>query len=281
MANCVAGRRELPPGWSDGLPPPMVVVMALTALRSLFAPKRAPAAVPVGQRVYAIGDIHGRLDLFDELVGRIDIDRARARPVVVLLGDYVDRGLGSAELLERLSSGGLPDWADWVCLRGNHEQAMLDALEPEADKALVRWREFGGRDTMRSYGVPSPLSFGDDMPGLRADLLTRIPPRHLDWLRSLPLSHRIGDYLFVHAGIRPKVALTDQDPFDLLWIREEFLTSRVNHGVMVVHGHSIELAADERSNRIGIDTGAYKTGVLTALALDGTARRFLQTMPEA
>lgn len=251
--------------------------MGLSALRSIFSGKRVARSVPEGQRVYAIGDIHGRLDLFEQLVARIDSDRAGARPLIILLGDYIDRGPGSAEMLERLSSGALPAWADWVCLKGNHEQAMLDALVPGGNQVMERWRNFGGRDTMRSYHVPSLLSFGDNMDALRADLLQRVPQSHLDWLRGLKLSHRVGDYLFVHAGIRPGIELDAQDPIDLMWIREEFLNSRADHGCVVVHGHSIKPAVDERPNRIGIDTGAYKSGRLTALALEGTTRRYLAT----
>lgn len=251
--------------------------MGLSALRSLFFRKQASRSIPAGRRVYAIGDIHGRLDLFDQLIARIDADRAEGRPLVILLGDYIDRGPGSAEMLERLSSGALPAWADWICLKGNHEQAMLEALAVGGNRMMERWRNFGGRDTMRSYRVPSPLSFGDDMDALRADLQERVPQRHLDWLRGLPLSHRVGDYLFVHAGIRPGIAFDAQAPVDLMWIREEFLASRVDHGCIVVHGHSIKAAVDERPNRIGIDTGAYKSGRLTALALDGTTRRYLAT----
>lgn len=251
--------------------------MVLSALRSIFSGKRVAPGVPAGQRVYAIGDIHGRLDLFDQLVSRINADRDGTHPLIILLGDYIDRGPGSSELLERLSSGALPDWADWVCLKGNHEQAMLDSLADGGNREMERWRNFGGRDTMRSYLVPSTLSFGDDMDALRIDLLARVPLHHLDWLRGLKLSHRVGDYLFVHAGIRPGVAIDAQDPIDLIWIREEFLNSRVDHGCVVVHGHSIKPAVDERPNRIGIDTGAYKSGRLTALALDRTTRRYLAT----
>lgn len=256
----------------------MLAAMALSALRSMFARPRPVHRVPDGRRVYAIGDIHGRLDLFDDLVAQIDADRAGGRPQIVLLGDYVDRGRGSAELIERLSSGALPDWADWVCLKGNHEQAMLDALAPGGDRAMERWRNFGGRDTMRSYQVPSTLSFGDDMAALRADLLKRIPARHLNWMRNLRLGHQAGDYVFVHAGIRPGVPLKAQNPLDLMWIREEFLDSRVDHGFTVVHGHSIKAAVDERPNRIGIDTGAYASGRLTALVLEGDTRRYLATL---
>ena len=251
--------------------------MGLSVLRSLFSRKPDTRSVPPGQRVYAIGDIHGRLDLFDQLVARIEIDRSGDKPLIILLGDYIDRGPGSAEMIERLSSGSLPAWADWICLKGNHEQAMLDALADGGNKMMERWRNFGGRDTMRSYLVPSMLSFGDDMDALRADLLQRVPQPHLDWLRGLKLTHRVGDSLFVHAGIRPGIALDAQDPIDLMWIREDFLNSRADHGCVVVHGHSIKPAVDDRPNRIGIDTGAYKSGRLTALALDGSTRRFLVT----
>jgi serine/threonine protein phosphatase 1 len=238
-----------------------------------------PACVPAGVRVYAVGDIHGRLDLFEAIVDRIETDRAGSADAVevVLLGDYIDRGPDSAALLDRLS-GALPSWARWTLLRGNHEQAMLDAIDGIDDERLVpRWLANGGCEAARSYGLPAHIAFGDDLDLLMKRLRARVPARHIALLRDLPLTHRIGDYLFVHAGIRPGVPLDAQDDRDLLWIRGEFLDCRDDHGCVVVHGHSITAQADERPNRIGIDTGAYVTGRLTAVVLEGTTRRFLST----
>lgn len=239
-----------------------------------------PRRVPDGLRVYAIGDIHGRLDLFESLVARIDADRADGPGEVemVLLGDYVDRGPDSAALLDRLA-GPLPGWARWTVLRGNHEQAMLDAIDGAGgDRVLQLWLDNGGREAVRSYGVASTIAYGDDLEAIAALLRARVPAHHLALLRGLKLTHRIGDYLFVHAGIRPGVPIEAQDERDLLWIRNEFLGCRDDHGCVVVHGHSITRDVDERDNRIGIDTGAYASGRLTALVLEGETRRYLSTM---
>jgi serine/threonine protein phosphatase 1 len=254
--------------------------MVTARIKRLLRMERPSRAVPDGVRVYAVGDIHGRLDLFDALVERIGRDRAgwSGEAEVVLLGDYIDRGPQSAELLDRLA-GALPDWARWTVLRGNHEQAMLDAADggPEARRVLRAWLDNGGRETLRSYGMSAIMAFSDDLDAIEAELRVRVPARHLNFLRRLKLTRRIGDYLFVHAGIRPGVALDAQAERDLLWIRDEFLDCREDHGCVVVHGHSITPTVTERDNRIGIDTGAYATGRLTALVLEGEGRRYLST----
>ena len=236
--------------------------------------------VPDGRRVYAVGDMHGRLDLFDALTERIRNDRSdwNGNVEVVLLGDYIDRGPQSAQLLDRLASG-LPGWARWTLLRGNHEQAMLDALgdEPHATNALRLWLDNGGRRALRSYGLDNGLVLGNDLPAITHAALERVPQAHFDLLGGLRRTRRIGDYLFVHAGIRPGVPIDAQHDQDLLWIREPFLDSRDDHGCCVVHGHSISAEVVERPNRIGIDTGAYATGRLTALVLEGDGRRYVST----
>lgn len=240
----------------------------------------APRRVPDGVRVYAVGDIHGRLDLFNSIVAHIEADRAgwRGEVEVVLLGDYIDRGPDSAALLERLAAP-LPDWARWTLLRGNHEQAMLDAIEGTGgDRVLRLWLDNGGREAVRSYGVAVPVAYGDDPDAIAAELRARVPDHHLALLRRLKFMHRVGDYLFVHAGIRPGVAIEAQDERDLLWIRNEFLDCRDDHGFVVVHGHSITPDVTERDNRIGIDTGAFATGRLTAVVLEGATRRYLSTV---
>ncbi len=252
--------------------------MPIGPLKRLFGRSTSPPRrVPEGRRVYAVGDIHGRLDLFDKLLARIAADRKRwpGEAEVVLLGDYVDRGPDSAAMLARLADG-LPDWADWTLLRGNHEQAMLDSFDGDR-RALRAWLDYGGRDTLRSYGAPVRVALGDDMEAIVAELHARVPPAQIDLLRRLELTRRIGDYLFVHAGIRPGVSLDAQAPRDLMWIRSEFLDCKDDHGCVVVHGHSITREVTERANRIGIDTGAYASGRLTALVLDGETRRYMAT----
>jgi serine/threonine protein phosphatase 1 len=243
-----------------------------SALRNLF--RQTPRyAVPEGQRVYAVGDIHGRSDLFDRLLETIRADAGNDRPTIVLLGDYVDRGPDSRGVVARLLA--LPGWADWVCLKGNHEAAMLDAF---ADGPLTRkWLDFGGRETLQSYGAPSSLIYGDDDAALVEAGRRLVPQSHIDLIAGLPLSHRIGDYLFVHAGLMPGRPLEDQGEEELLWIRGPFLDWKGDHGCVVVHGHSIVRDVTDRPNRIGIDTGAYRTNKLTAVALEGTERRFLST----
>lgn len=240
----------------------------------------APRRVPEGVRVYAVGDMHGRLDLFEVILARIEADAAGwpGEVEVVLLGDYVDRGPDSAALLDRLSAP-LPEWARWTLLRGNHEQAMLDSIEGVGgDRVLRLWLDNGGREAVRSYGVAAPLAYGDDLDAIDTELRAHVPERHLALLRGLKLMHRVGDYLFVHAGIRPGVPIEAQDERDLLWIRNEFLNCRDDHGFVVVHGHSITPEVTERDNRIGIDTGAFATGRLTAVVLEGATRRYLSTM---
>lgn len=235
-------------------------------------------AVSEGLRVYAIGDVHGRLDLLDDLLCHIEAD-AQQQPAahtrIILLGDYIDRGPQSAQVLDRVIAGG----PGWITLRGNHEQAMLDALDGGGDssRTLRLWLENGGRETLRSYGMSPSLAYSDDLAAILDAAAALVPEHHLVALRTMPLFHRDGDYLFVHAGIRPGLSLDEQQESDLLWIREAFLDCRSDHGFVVVHGHSISRTVDERPNRIGIDTGAYATGRLTALVLEGADRRYLST----
>lgn len=228
-----------------------------------------PAALPPGLRIYAIGDIHGRSDLMDELHGRIVADAA-ARPAahcrIVYLGDYVDRGPDSRGVIERLLAPA-PDGFERVALLGNHEAMLLDAL---ADRyAADHWLRNGGGATLQSYGLPAASS---TLAFLRA-----LPRLHRGFLERLALSHRAGAYHFVHAGIEPGVPLDAQPREALIWIRGRFLDSTADHGAVVVHGHTPVDAVEWRPNRIGIDTGAYFTGRLTALVLEGDGSRLLQT----
>lgn len=239
------------------------------------APARRGAA---GHRAYAIGDVHGRLDLLDGLLQQIDADhRTRgggAKPLLVFLGDLIDRGPHSSQVVERVRGGALPGFRT-LALLGNHEEVLLRLLDGE--EGLVRqWFGFGGLACVASYGTdPMELRAMPEHTALQ-HICHAIPAEHQAFLRGLGDSFRFGDYLFVHAGIRPGVPLERQSPIDLRWIRQPFLGDRRDHGMMVVHGHTISDAIDEQSNRIGIDTGAFHHGVLTALAIEGEQRWFLQ-----
>jgi len=239
----------------------------------------AAPRVDADMRLYAIGDIHGRLDLLDTLIGKISADRAAhpaARNKLIFLGDYVDRGNQSRELLDLLSRGPI-DGFETIYLRGNHEDYLLRFLEDASDAAS--WLYFGGANTLISYGVPaSPLQTDPDrLIAIQQKFRNVLPARHLAFLRGLEISHVAGDYFFVHAGIRPGIPLDEQSPDDLLWIRDEFLTSNANHGRVVVHGHSVRKRPELLANRIGIDTGAYDTGILTCLVLQGEGQWLLRT----
>ncbi|HKX11142.1 MAG TPA: metallophosphoesterase family protein [Stellaceae bacterium] len=236
-----------------------------------------PAELPPGQRIYAVGDIHGRADLLSSLRKRID-DDARAAPEldkrVVFLGDYVDRGPSSRDVLEMLmapaGSGPLT-----TCLLGNHEAMLLQFLD---DVGIgPEWMAYGGRETLLSYGASAPGGALTEAALRRAqeDFRARFPVSHREFLSSLPRQFTCGDYFFAHAGVRPGVALERQSETDLIWIRDEFLQSDVAHGKIIVHGHSYKHTPEIRPNRIGIDTGAYATGQLTCLVLEGQDRRFL------
>lgn len=237
------------------------------------------SSIPAGTIVYAIGDIHGRLDLLQQLETQIERDAAGVdadRRLIICLGDYIDRGETSYGVIEHLLQGA-PDSFERICLVGNHESYLLRFLEDST--VAVAWLENGGRETLASYGVSSPGWFDIEAQSLdmQAELHTCLPEQHEAFLRSLALSHREGDYFFVHAGVRPGVALDRQDPHDLIWIREEFLADQGDFGAVVVHGHSIRREPENLANRIGIDTGAFSTGRLTCAVLSGSERRFLST----
>ena len=234
-------------------------------------------AVPDGMRIYAIGDIHGRRDLLDLLLAEIESDDGRrlpARTELIFLGDLVDRGPDSAGVVERLMALGEVRRARF--LMGNHEEVLLRALggDLRALRFLVR---IGGRETLLSYGI-SPEQYRDlDYDALLPLLQAKVPREHVAFLSAFEKWIEIGDYLFVHAGLRPGVALEEQKMSDLCWIREDFLRHRDSFGKMVVHGHSISEEIDERPNRIGIDTGAFASGRLTAIGLEGDQRWYLST----
>lgn len=244
-------------------------------LSRLLGEKRPPPRVPDGQCVYAVGDIHGRIDLLQKLLVRIWSDASVESNTLVFVGDYVDRGPASKEVVECLVNLRRPGW-DVVKLRGNHEQFLLEYLSnPDAYQA---WRSFGGAETLLSYGVRPPI-FSDSKELLRAhaEFTANLPRSHLAFLTALSYAHTIGDYLFVHAGVRPGIALERQSPEDMLWIREDFLLSDERLEKVIVHGHSPSERPVLRANRIGIDTGAYATNCLTAAKLTGESCMFLST----
>lgn len=239
-------------------------------------------AVPDKQRYYVIGDVHGRADLLRQLHAQIVEDaRSAASGVhctVVHLGDYIDRGADSRGVVETLLNGNLGGF-ETICLKGNHEDAMLRFLDDETRGA--GWLSIGGQATLLSYGVrvPKDLSPQEELQHIWLELRLRMPLEHLEFLSNLKVKHQAGDYLFVHAGVKPGRPLSEQRPKDMMWIRGEFLRSRLDHGKMVVHGHSPMERPDVQSNRIGIDTTAYATNVLTCLVLEGRERRFIATHP--
>ncbi len=249
-----------------------------------FARKKSPITQPVLQdrRIYAIGDVHGRVDQLTLLLNLIRNDsETGARPPqidVVMLGDYIDRGRESAAVLDVIQSLQLPGMTLTV-LRGNHEQVLLDLVSRPRAQQLEQWLSYGGLETLASYGLASQLLYSNDSDTILAAMADAMPQSHLDLIHRLPLTLRVGDYFFTHAGVRPGRPLDAQDERDLLWIREPFLSSTTNFGAVVVHGHSISRTVESHPNRIGIDTGAYATGILTAVVLEEDQRRFLATTP--
>lgn len=236
------------------------------------APERLDA-LPDGRRVYAVGDIHGRLDLLEALLDRIAADEAGREPAdtaIIFLGDLVDRGPESAGVVERLRVLAAGD-GRLRFLLGNHEEVFLGALAGDM-KALRLFCRIGGRETVLSYGVDAATYEALDYPEL-ADLLQRIvPAEHRRFLEGFEDMIALGDYCFVHAGVRPGRPLDEQRTGDLRWIREPFLDHSDRLGKRVVHGHSISDEVEFRPHRIGVDTGAYRTGRLSALGLEGVDR---------
>lgn len=234
--------------------------------------------VPDSEIVYAIGDIHGRDDLLDRLHDSIEQDLSKVpegyQATVVYLGDYVDRGPDSKAVIDRLIDRPIKA-ARRIHLKGNHEDALLRFLA--GDKGGESWLTIGGGATAKSYGVSLRNPDSGVLPPdvVRAQLHAAIPQRHLDFLQSLTMTYEAGDYLFVHAGIRPGRDLEEQDPRDLLWIRRDFLKSRRRHGKIVVHGHSSHSDVVVKANRICVDTAAYASDRLTCVVLEGERRRFI------
>jgi serine/threonine protein phosphatase 1 len=231
--------------------------------------------IPDGQRVYAVGDVHGRADLLSALLGRIDADLEAfpiAQPVQVFLGDYIDRGPHSRAVLDLLIARRRRH--AMLCLKGNHETYAAEFLSNPA--VLTDWRRIGGMDTLLSYGVvPSAKDDRREQEAMAEAFRHALPASHRQFINGLALSFTCGDYFFAHAGVRPGIPLRQQHRQDLLWIREEFLLHEEDFGKVVVHGHTPSREPDIRPNRINIDTGAYATGRLTCLALEGDELRFI------
>jgi len=227
-------------------------------------------------RLYVIGDIHGRLDLLDRLIDTIkrDVDEYGNDCLTITLGDYIDRGPNSRGVLERLMASPFP--TPYIALKGNHEVLLESFL---ADPAVgEHWRRLGGLETLHSYGVPvSGLMVGKAYEEAAARLRQVMPAQHMSFLRSLKTSYSNDKYFFCHAGVRPGVPLERQNDEDLLWIRGEFLNSKMDFGKIVVHGHTPVKEPEALPNRINIDTGAFATGHLTCVVLDKGGHRFLET----
>jgi serine/threonine protein phosphatase 1 len=234
-----------------------------------------------GCRAYAVGDIHGRLDLLERLLTRIEQDiaaRPKARTFIIFLGDYIDRGPKSAGVIERLRTY-RPAHATPIFLSGNHEEVLLKILAGERG-IFASWLKFGGAECAESYGMDvAALRQLDEISAL-ALVRAKVPRAHREFLEHCADTFRFGDYLFVHAGIRPGIPVEEQDRADLRWIRDPFLSDAKDHGFVVVHGHTIVERVEERTNRIAIDTGAYHSGILTCLAIEEAERWYLTTASE-
>jgi serine/threonine protein phosphatase 1 len=240
--------------------------------------QRKVPSTPRGYRAYAVGDIHGRLDLLDRLLAAIEQDLEQRPPrkaLLVFLGDLIDRGPDSRGVVERLRTY-CHDKLRPYFLAGNHEEVLLRLLSGERG-ILESWLQYGGAECLQSYGRDPAMLAGQNERTALAMVKDAIPTDHARFIAGFADTLSFGDYLFVHAGIRPGLDLSLQNQSDLRWIRSQFLEHEGDHGFVVVHGHTISEQVDERPNRIGIDTGAYRTGILTALAMEGEDRWTLDT----
>lgn len=232
--------------------------------------------VPKGVRIYVIGDIHGEIDLLEELHEKMLADAKNSptdRVLQIFLGDYIDRGLESKGVVDWLMRSPPPGWQR-ICLKGNHETMVHDFLEGSG--TLKRWQRLGGSQTLRSYGVRLTDKKKKIPPKLlREDFSQKLSNEHRDFYSNLPLFFEMGDYFFVHAGVHPDRALHEQEERDLIWIRDEFLQSKQDFGKIIVHGHTPVDKPKILRNRINIDTGAYMSGILTCLVLENNEQRFL------
>lgn len=251
----------------------------LQFLRQFFrsAPARPAANMPAGQRAYVIGDVHGRLDLLERLIDAVEQDdreAAHGETTVILLGDLVDRGPDSAGVIDRVRR-----WKTARTVRilaGNHEEMFLESF---TDLNILRhFLKHGGRETVLSYGVDQRLYNEASLEELQQIMRRHVPDADRKFLESFEEYITLGDYAFVHAGINPGLPLEAQTRRDMLWIRDPFLGFAGPHSHVIVHGHTIAEHVEERSNRIGIDTGAYRYGRLTALVLEGSDQRYIQSV---
>jgi serine/threonine protein phosphatase 1 len=227
-------------------------------------------------RLYVIGDIHGRLDLLDRLIDAIKRDAGEYGNdcLTVTLGDYIDRGPNSRGVIERLLANPFP--GNYIAIKGNHEALLENFLDEPSIGG--RWRHLGGLETLHSFGVPvAQLMVGRNYDQAAEQLRTALSLEHTKFLASLKTSLTVGRYFLCHAGVRPGVPLERQSEEDLLWIRDEFLSSRMDFGKIVVHGHTPTEEPEVLSNRINIDTGAFATGRLTCVVLEGESHRFITT----
>jgi len=265
--------------WRTLIDRTVMIRRILSAFSRTTADRSQPSgAVPSGVRIYAVGDIHGRLDLLEQLLEQIEVDdaaRADADTTVIFLGDLVDRGPDSAQVVQRLLE--LSRRSGQVrFLLGNHEEVFLKAMAGDP-KALPFFIRIGGKSTTLSYGVSEAMYGASDYPELLDLMRERIPQAHIDFLSGFEDLIVVGDYVFVHAGLRPGIPLDEQTPSTLRWIREEFLNHSTPFEKIVVHGHTITEKVEEHVTRIGLDTGAYSSGRLTAMGFEGTDRWVLQT----
>jgi len=253
--------------------------MTLMEARKDRSRRPASRKTAKGERIYAIGDIHGRYDLLRDILRLIEA-HSRGLPApeslhILLLGDVVDRGPDSAKILRYLH-----EWTKHargqVMLLGNHEEMMLRAHAGDT-QVIQAWLRVGGRETLESFGLVIPEGEVEITPRLISDIRRALPEELMNFVKSWPLTARSGDYYFCHAGVKPKVSLDKQSKKDLIWIRDEFLQSSSDHGALVIHGHSITPNIDRQHNRVGIDTGAYRTGVLTAIYVEGADMDFIAT----
>lgn len=239
-------------------------------LLNFLASRKKRHALPDGVRIYAIGDVHGRVDLLDQVFSRIDahlLAHPVSRPLQILVGDYIDRGPASREVLDRLIDRSKSH--EMVFLKGNHESFIFEFLRHPA--TLREWSMMGGRETLMSYGLKPPLNAdAATQTELSIALGAALPKSHRMFLGSLQSSFTCGGFFFAHAGVKPRVPLTKQREEDLLWIRDDFLLYEEDFGKIVVHGHTPVREVDIRPNRINIDTGAYATGLLSCVVIEGS-----------
>jgi serine/threonine protein phosphatase 1 len=255
--------------------------MPPSLLSRLFGQKSVASTRSTGGRVvYAVGDVHGRLDLLDPLLSTIardvTVSRPDQTPLLIFLGDYVDRGPESAGVIDRVLSLQGRTNIETRALKGNHEEALLEFLAQPTFGPT--WLDHGGGPTLAAYGVAPPAVRSDPVAwaAVRDAFALALPPAHLAFCQALELIVTVGDYAFVHAGVRPGVPLERQTEKDMLWIRGEFLASRNGFDKVIVHGHTPTQEPQLTPFRIGLDTGAYATGVLTAARIQDDDCRILQ-----